>query len=62
MSKIPVYVCNRKRCENGYCDLCHNTTGIDFAERDENGEPIVAYYLDEHELPFNHPMFKEAEK
>lgn len=60
MSKIPVYICNRKRCENGSCDLCHNTTDITFAKRDENGEPIVAYYLDE--LPFNHPNFKKVEK
>lgn len=62
MSKIPVYVCNRNKCENGACDLCHNTSDINFAERDEKGEPIVAYELDEDELPFNYPKFKEVEK
>ena len=42
MRKIPVYICNRKRCENGTCDVCHNTTDITFAEKDENGEPVRA--------------------
>lgn len=60
MSKIPVYICNRKRCDHGSCDVCHNTTDINFAERDENGNLIVAYYLDE--LPFNYPKFKEVSK
>ena len=62
MSNIQVYVCNRKKCENGACDLCHNTTDINFAERDEKGKPIVAYYLNENGLPFNYPNFKEATK
>ena len=67
MRKIPVYICNRKRCENGTCDLCHNTTDINFAEQDENGEPIVSYYINWNELPFNYPgdirsSFMEVEK
>lgn len=62
MSKIPVYLCNKKRCENGACEVCHYTTDINFAERNTNDGPIVAYDLDEDELPFNHPNFKEVEK
>ena len=65
MSKIPVYICNRKRCENGACDLCHNTLDIEYAERDEEGKPAVAYYWNR--LPFKDPVdtgswFKEVEK
>lgn len=47
MRKIPVYLCNKKKCENGACELCHYTTDINYAERNTNDEPIVAYDLDE---------------
>lgn len=46
MRKIPVYLCNKKKCENGSCELCHYTTDINYAERDEKGEPIVSYYTE----------------
>lgn len=67
MSKIPVYICNRKKCKNGSCDLCHYTTDITFAEKDENGKPAVSYYINWNELPFNYPgdirsSFMEVEK
>lgn len=65
MSKIPVYICNRKMCKNENCDICHNTLDIEYAERDEEGKPIVEYYWNR--LPFNYPgdvwpMLKEVEK
>lgn len=59
MSKIPVYICNRKRCKDGTCDICHNTLDIEYAVRDEEGKPIVACYWNR--LPFNYPGDKWSE-
>jgi hypothetical protein len=65
MSKIPVYVCNRKRCKDGACAICHNTSDIEYAERDIEGNPVVAYYW--YRSPFRYPGdtwsgFKEVKK
>lgn len=43
---VIVYVCNKKKCNNGACELCHHTTDIRYAELDENGEPIIARKYD----------------
>ena len=45
MSKIPVYICNHKRCMVCYRTLCGRTFDKEFAELDKNGEPIIDHYV-----------------
>lgn len=45
MSKIPVYICNRKKCLICKGIICGRTIDKDYAELDENGEPKVDGYV-----------------
>lgn len=45
MSKIPVYICNRKKCLICRGAICGRTIDKDYAELDENGEPKVGGYV-----------------
>lgn len=50
MSKIPVYICNRKKCLVCKGAICGRTVDKEFAELDENGDPIIAEYYDDEEV------------
>lgn len=45
MSKIPIYICNRKKCLVCKGAICGRTIDPEYAEVDENGEPKAAGYI-----------------
>ena len=45
MSKIPVYICNRKKCLVCRGAICGRTIDKDYAELDENGVPKASGYV-----------------
>lgn len=59
MSKKLLYVCNKKKCKDRSCDWCRHTSDAEFAERDENGRPVIAAELT---VPGWLSDFKEVEK
>lgn len=50
MYHVPVYICNRKKCLVCKGAICGRTIDKDYAELDENGEPIIAEYYDDGEI------------
>lgn len=61
MSKIPLYICDKKcNCNNPCYRYCRLTHDINHAVRDDEGNPIIGAYLEDHGDTW--PEFKEVEK
>lgn len=62
MSKIPVYICNRKKCLICRGAICDRTIDKDYAEVDEKGDPEVAGYIGYEDPGDTWSGFKEVTK
>lgn len=62
MSKIPLYVCNRKKCLICKGTICGRTIDKDYAEVDENGDPEMVGYIGYEDPGSTWTKFLEVEK
>lgn len=62
MSKIPVYICNRKKCLICKGTICGRTIDKDYAALNENGHPKIDSYIPYEDPERTWQNFKEVEK